>query len=254
MAALTDGIAGLATADEWQRHLRLQTRFHRYSFGNVVLIAAQRPDATRVAGFRTWEKVGRRVRKGERALWILAPMVARRAAHPDDARSDGDADRHAHRVIRGFRTVPVFDVSQTEGDDLPEACRLLSGEDPSRTFDGLCAVAAALDYRVEDARLPAGTNGDCTFAERRIRIEVGNAPAQRVKTLAHDRLTAPPGARLVYLNGALSRVVHRYTSSSKDGEVTAMPDSGEIDHSVHPSTNPVLPTKNCGQSAMACPR
>jgi hypothetical protein len=172
-------------------------------------------------------------------------------AKADKSRTADDRD---DKLVRGFKYVPVFDVSQTEGVEVPVICRPLVGDAPGSCFALLVDAARSLGYRVEDADLAAGTHGDCHFGLRRIRVARCNAPAQRVKTLAHDRLTAPPGARLVYLNGALSRVVHRYTSSSKDGEVTAMPDSGEIDHSVHPSTNPVLPTKNCGQSAMACPR
>ena len=70
-----DGISTLTTSDEWQRYLNCQSRFHHYSFGNVLLIATQRYEATRVSGFNAWRKLGRFVRKGEKAIWILAPMV-----------------------------------------------------------------------------------------------------------------------------------------------------------------------------------
>ena len=74
---LAEGIRSLTGSDRWRSHLELQGRFHRYSFNNVLLIGAQDPDATRVAGFATWKGLGRSVRKGERAIWILAPMVGR---------------------------------------------------------------------------------------------------------------------------------------------------------------------------------
>ena len=80
LVQLSEGSPRSPISDEWVRHLDVQSRFHRYSFGNAVLIAAQRPEATRVAGFRAWLKLGRNVRKGEKAIWILAPMGTRKAA------------------------------------------------------------------------------------------------------------------------------------------------------------------------------
>ncbi len=122
---LTEGIEALTTSDAWRAHLDAQGRFRRYSFSNALLLSRQDPDATRVAGFATWKKLGRAVRKGERALWILAPMTGRRT------RSD---DGEEHRPILGFRPVAVFDVAQTDGDPLPEVCRTLQGEGPGRRF------------------------------------------------------------------------------------------------------------------------
>jgi antirestriction protein ArdC len=174
---LTDGIANLTTTDEWQRFLDYQSRFHNYSFGNVLLIAAQRHEATRVAGFRAWQKMNRFVRKGEKAIFILAPMV-----YKNTEASEGDDER----VIRGFKWVPVFDVAQTDGEELPAICNRLAGDDPAGFFAQLVAVAESIGYTVEDAELPGSTNGDCSFALHRIRVEVSNSPAQRVKTLAHE--------------------------------------------------------------------
>jgi len=176
LACLTEGVERLTTTDDWRRFLACQARFHHYSFRNVVLITAQRPDASYVAGFRHWRSMGRAVQRGERAIWILAPMVTRPA----------QADPEPRRVVRGFKYVAVFDVSQTEGDDLPAVCRPLTGGDPTGSFERLVAVARTLGFTVEDARLPGGTNGDCRHDVRRIRVEVDNAPAQRVKTLAHE--------------------------------------------------------------------
>ncbi len=174
---LVEGIALLAGTEEWRRHLDVQARFTTYSFGNVMLIAAQCPQATRVAGFRAWQQMGRVVRRGERAIWILAPVVDR---------TRGDDEEPSRHVVRGFRHVPVFDVSQTEGEDLPTVCAHLDGEDPHGAYDGLVAAAASLGFTVEDASLPAGVNGDCSHGLRRIRVEAANRPAQRVKTLVHE--------------------------------------------------------------------
>jgi antirestriction protein ArdC len=130
-----------------------------------------------VAGFSAWRKLGRTVSKGERAIWILAPMVGRGTA---------TADGEEKRPVYGFRPVAVFDVAQTEGDELPQVCRNLEGEDPAALFDTLCGQADRMGYSVESVELPGTTNGDCTFALRRIRVESRNQPAQRVKTLAHE--------------------------------------------------------------------
>ena len=175
--SLTEGVARLADSGEWRRHLNVQSQFHNYSFNNVVLIATQRPHATRVAGFRAWTNVGRSVCKGERAIWIVAPMVAR--GRVDDDTGDD-------RIIRGFKYVPVFDISQTEGDALPTICTNLTGDDPADSFDRLCGVARSFGYAVERCELPEGTNGDCSFKRFRIRVESRNSPAQQVKTLAHE--------------------------------------------------------------------
>ena len=177
LAQLTEGVAKLTTSEEWTRFLDYQSRFHHYSFGNVLLIAAQCHEATQVAGFHTWRKMARFVRKGEKAIFILAPMVYKNA----DAQ-EGDDDR----VIRGFKWVPVFDVAQTDGEELPSICNRLAGDDPSGLFAQLVAVAQSIGYTVEDGELGGSTNGDCSFELHRIRVEESNSPVQRVKTLAHE--------------------------------------------------------------------
>ena len=141
IAQLTEGISNLTSSEEWQRYLDFQSRFHRYSFGNVLLIAAQCHEATRVAGFNAWRKLNRFVRKGEKAIWILAPMVYKNA----DA-EDGEDDR----VIRGFKFVPVFDVAQTDGEELPSICNRLDGDDPAGHYAQLLTVAQSIGFTVED--------------------------------------------------------------------------------------------------------
>jgi hypothetical protein len=96
------------------------------------------------------------------------------------------AEGEEFRPILGFRPVPVFDVAQTDGEPLPEICRNLVGDDTAASFDVLVARATCLGYTVEVTELPGTTNGDCSFARRRIRVERRNGPAQQVKTLAHE--------------------------------------------------------------------
>src|ERR1700685_4637117 len=102
------------------QYLGAMARFHTYSFGNVMLIARQKPDASNVAGIRTWNSLGRFVKRGEKGIFILAPMVGRRSTKgvaTDEPNED--ATTEGQRTLYGFRAVYVFDVSQTEGKDLP---------------------------------------------------------------------------------------------------------------------------------------
>jgi hypothetical protein len=77
LATLAEGVAQLTSSPAWRAWLDVQRRFHRYSWGNTLLIAWQRPDATRVAGFHAWRRLGRHVRRGEHGIAILAPVATR---------------------------------------------------------------------------------------------------------------------------------------------------------------------------------
>ncbi len=182
LATLDEGIAQLTSSDTWRAWLDVQSRFHNYSFGNTLLIMLQRHDATRVAGFHTWLRLGRHVRKGEKGIAILAPMVSRTRVKDEET---GD-----ETVITGapkaFRLAHVFDVSQTEGADLPEApLSKLEGDAPEGRYAQLMAVAHSIGFTVEEDVLD-GPNGYCDHEKRLIRVEVRNDPRQQVKTLAHE--------------------------------------------------------------------
>src|SRR5271156_4210949 len=99
-------------------YLTAMGRFHNYSFGNILEIARQKPDATRVAGFYAWHQLGRKVKKGEHGIRILAPMIGVRRKKDEDAETGIRTQNQA--VLVGFRGAYVFDVSQTEGNPLPD--------------------------------------------------------------------------------------------------------------------------------------
>ncbi len=130
--------------------LTAMARFHKYSFGNIVAIARQKPDATRVAGFGTWKEMGRFVKRGQRGIQILAPMIGyrrRKAEAADNANADGSTKQPP--VLIGFRAVYVFDVAQTEGQDLPEFEHNISGEvgeQRDRLIDFLAQQNIALEF------------------------------------------------------------------------------------------------------------
>jgi antirestriction protein ArdC len=131
-----------------------------------------------VAGFQTWRRLGRQVRRGEHAIWILAPVTRRVQI--------GDELEPCTRMVAGFRLVPVFDVAQTEGEALPEVCSRLAGDDPRGAYDSLIEVAGSIGFVVQDHAFHGQKNGDCSHATRCIHVEVDLAPAHRVKTLAHE--------------------------------------------------------------------
>jgi len=183
LATLADGVADLTNSTAWRAWLDVQRRFHRYSWGNTLLIAAQRADATRVAGFHAWLRLGRHVRKGEHGIAILAPVVPRLRVVDSES---GDERWVAGRP-HAFRVAHVFDVSQTDGEELaPPPVTRLEGGDPKDWYTQLRDVAHSLEFTVEEDYLPDDVNGDCNHALRQIRIEVRNGQRQQVKTLAHE--------------------------------------------------------------------
>src|SRR4029079_7796016 len=115
----------LRTTDGWQRWLAFAGRFTTYSLRNQLLVQMQRPNATRVAGYKAWKALGRQVNKGERGIAILAP---RTRLVEDEA---GDRKR----VVSGFHVVRVFDVSQTSGPPLPELTMPAVTGSNERIFD-----------------------------------------------------------------------------------------------------------------------
>ena len=116
VAALESGHSEVLTA-----YLGAIAKFHTYSFGNIMLIARQRPDATHVAGFRTWTSLGRFVRRGEKGIFILAPMIGNKRNKEESAEQNADANE-TQRTLYGFRAVYVFD--RLSRDLRPSLCVL----------------------------------------------------------------------------------------------------------------------------------
>jgi hypothetical protein len=178
LEGLSAGIAELTTSEKWTQYLDVQSKFHRYSPNNVMLILMQNPYATRVAGYNAWKALDHQVLAKESALRILAPMKYKK----DDAPEGEEA-----REIRGFKLVPVFDISQTEGPDLPDIVSKLEGLAPEGVFVKLTEFAQGIGFRVERPEsLDSGANGDTTHSEGRIRVVSTNSEAQQAKTLAHE--------------------------------------------------------------------
>jgi DNA primase len=184
LTRLAQGIRQLTSSEAWTAWLQMQSRFYRYSFGNTLLIGLQRPDATQVAGFHRWKSLGRSVRKGSRGIAILAPVVRRVQVREEDTE---DVSIFA-AAPSAFRIVYVFDVADTEGRELPTVpCHPLRGDAPAMLFERLAKVGESRGFTVGmDAMADSRANGDTAFGDRRIRVRDTLAPAQRVKTLAHE--------------------------------------------------------------------
>lgn len=184
LTIINTALSGLAgeladgRSEQLRRYLAFMGRFHAYSIGNIMLIWSQRPEATRVAGFRTWKSMGRQVRKGEKGIGIVAPMKlrARASESPADPRDESKEDR-----VR-FRVAHVFDIAQTDGDDVPEFARVQG--DPGSMLEGLKSFAASRGITVDmDDSL-----GTALGVSRggRISLRPGLPPAEEFSTLAHE--------------------------------------------------------------------
>jgi antirestriction protein ArdC len=165
-------------------YLAAMARFHKYSFGNILAIARQRPTASHVAGFHTWKELGRFVKRGEKGIQILAPMVGHRRKRDEaDRNQTQDSSAKPAPVLIGFRAVYVFDVEQTEGADLPEFEHNISGEvgeHRERLIAFLDAQNIALEYTENIAPALGVSYGG------RIAILPGQSPAEEVVTLVHE--------------------------------------------------------------------
>ena len=162
-------------------YLTAMGRFHNYSFGNILEIARQRPNATRVAGLYAWNQLGRKVRKGERGIRILAPVVGIRRKKDSEAEKDIRAQNQA--VLVGFRSAYVFDVTQTEGKDLPELSERVTGnvgDYRERLLDFIAAQGIRLEFKESIAPALGMSYGG------RIAILPGQGAAEEFSTLVHE--------------------------------------------------------------------
>ena len=162
-------------SDRLQQYLDVMARFPRYSFNNCVLIAVQFPEASMVQGFHGWKKLGRSVKKGEKGIGIIAPMVGRK-------KKDDSASGSEERAIYGFKVVHVYDVSQTEGDELPQFAEVAG--DPG---DNIEAVEHLIrSHRIELTYEPIPSGADGLSKKGAIVISPDLEPAKRLVTLVHE--------------------------------------------------------------------
>ena len=165
-------------------YLAAMARFHHYSFGNILAIARQRPTATRVAGIRTWNELGRFVKRGEKGIQILAPIIGhRRRREAAEQEPNASQDAKPAPMLIGFRAVYVFDHSQTEGVDLPEFDHNVSGEVGAHR-DRLVTFLNSQNIKLEFNEKIAPALG--VSYGGRIALLPGQSKAEEFTTLVHE--------------------------------------------------------------------
>ena len=169
--ALTEALSR-GESEGLKEHLRAMARFSDYSFGNVMLIFSQCPEATQLEGYRGWQKRGRQVRKGEKGILIRAPLTIRNGEDREEERNES---------FVGFRCVHVFDVSQTEGEAVPGLATAQGT--PGEQLAALKAYATAKGIGVETVEYL-----DCSGRSLggKVLIRSGLAEAEEFSVLAHE--------------------------------------------------------------------
>lgn len=162
-------------------YLTAMGKFHNYSFGNILEIARQMPSASRVAGMYAWNQLGRRVKKGQKGIRILAPLIGTK--RKKDSEVDKDITKQNQPVLVGFRAVYVFDVSQTEGAELPDLKERVKGdvgEYRERLIDFILAQGIELEFKESIAPALGMSYGG------KIAILPGQSAAEEFSTLVHE--------------------------------------------------------------------
>jgi antirestriction protein ArdC len=194
---LEQGVHELFESEKYKAYLSSMSKFHNYSLNNTILISMQKPDATLVAGYQSWKKNhGRQVKRGEKAIKIIAPAPFKIKAernvidpktHQVVLDADGKPKKETFEVERpSFRVVSVFDVSQTEGKELPT----LGVEELNGSVEGYNQFLTALE---KTSPVPVGfeevsgaAKGYFQTAENRIAIQEGMSEIQTIKTMIHE--------------------------------------------------------------------
>lgn len=182
---LDAAVASLSTDANYLAYMDTMARFHHYSPANQLLIMIQTGgQATRVAGFNKWKEMGRTVKKGEKAIGIFAPRTV--TVKGADGKPLKDDNGRTQKRFIGFTTASVFDVSQTEGDPLPELDNRLSIDPPAGYIEDLTAAIEAEGFTVRYADDLCGANGRTSPDTKTVAIKASLNPAHRAKTLAHE--------------------------------------------------------------------
>ena len=193
---LETGIMDLYASDSYAKYISAMAKFHNYSFSNALLILFQRPDASFVAGYNTWKQLGRQVKRGEQGIMILAPcgfsaVLEYEKIDPKTGQTvigpDGQPETVKKPVLPNrFKIAHVFDMSQTEGKELPQiGVSELTGEvdDYSGIFDRLAALSP---LPVQQKDFPGDAEGYTSFVENCVVVRSGMSQVQTIKTLVHE--------------------------------------------------------------------
>lgn len=197
MKALEEGVEKVFTSEQYQMYLQTMAKFHNYSFNNTLLIAMQRPDATLLAGYQTWQKkFHRHVKRGEKGIKIIAPVPVKekRQVEKIDEETqeivigiDGQPETETvERILPRFRVTTVFDISQTEGEPLPtlEVNELVGDVFIYEDFMKGLEEISPVPFQFQE--IDSGAKGYYSNAEKLVAIQTGMSQAQTMKTAVHE--------------------------------------------------------------------
>lgn len=179
---LEQGVDEMFSSERYQQYLNTVSKFHNYSFNNCMLILMQRPGATQVAGYKTWQSLGRQVKKGEKSIQIFAPIQHKFKQH---VIKDDGTEEDLEKFYNTYRTVPVFDISQTEGTELPQIAVEMKG-DVAGYDEILEKISKAATVPVEIGKISTDALGYYSKSENRIVVKSGMSQAQTIKTTVHE--------------------------------------------------------------------
>jgi len=171
---LAKAVDGVRASEAFRQYLEVQARFHKYSWRNSMLIAMQRPDATQIAGYRSWQKLKRQVRKGEHGIMIFAPCPFKREVEHGNGESETEEGMF-------FRAVHVFDIAQTDGPDLPTVEVPTIDSQADDLLAKLQSVAVTRGIRVNFGTISGGTFGVCKGGT--IEVDAHTRPASNPRRL-----------------------------------------------------------------------
>lgn len=184
-AHLKEGVRDYFNSNTYKAFLQTMSKFNNYSLNNLFLIVAQKKDASAVASFNAWKKLGRHVLKGQKALKIWAPYQVTRK----DEKGQPVLDKKGQEVKdTRFRLVPVFDISQTEGKELPQPVYELEGthQDYANLYRAAKETAAAKGVRLEISKEPMEAHGYYSPTENKIVIRAGMSERETLSTIFHE--------------------------------------------------------------------
>ena len=194
---LEQGITELFDSERYKEYLRVMSKFHNYSFNNTLLIAMQKPDASLVAGFSAWKNnFGRNVMKGQKGIKIIAPSpfkikqemekIDPHTQKPVIGKDGKPVTEEKEITIPAYKVVSVFDVSQTEGRELPDiAVDELTG-DVDRYKDFFAALEKTSPVPIGFEKIEGGAHGYYHLEDKRIAIDEGMSELQTLKTAIHE--------------------------------------------------------------------
>lgn len=189
---LEAGITDLFNSKNYAAYLGAMSKFYKYSYGNVILILSQYPEASQVAGLRTWNKFGRFVKKGEHGIEILMPCSYTRTEQrskfdPDIQLDENGQPAQGQAAIQHlrFKIGHVFDISQTGGREMPDIVHKLSGD--VAQYEAVCAALRDISpVPIEFGPLPYGAYGSYNHTDQKITIQPEMSQAQTIKTMIHE--------------------------------------------------------------------